>query len=109
MTLAQCPGSDTTICLRPGAGVTCPAEMVLTTTSSIVSTSTPQAAQPPTTESTLLTTQAEAITDGMTSTKSTTPFSITSSATTPRETTENLQLKMSRFFPAVLLIIIYNF
>ena len=134
MTLAQCPGGDATVCLRPGAGVTCPAE--ITTTNSIISASTPQVAQSPTTESTLLTTQAETITDRMTSTKSTTPLITTSSVTTPRETTTETEVAMTtmpahnatmaqgmgdlqlsgaqqietaHFLPAVLLIIIYNF
>jgi hypothetical protein len=117
--------------------VICPAEVApLTTTDSIISISTPQVAQPPTTDSTLLTTQAETTT----STKSTTPLSTTSLLTTPRETTETeaamttmsehtahtglvfnatmapgrgnsgaQQTKISHFLPAVLLIIIYNF
>lgn len=36
--LAQCPGSDTYTCLSPGAGLICPTERALSTTSSFIST-----------------------------------------------------------------------
>ena len=85
-TLAQCPSSDTAVCLRPGAGVICPEEMApLTTTNSIVSTSSSPPQITHTTNSIHLTTQAmETITDRITTTQINTPLATT--VTTSKET-----------------------
>ena len=87
-TLAQCPGGVTALCLRPGAGVICLAEMapLTTTNSAVVSTSSPPQIVH-TTDSIHLTTQTE-ITDRITTTRSTTLLTTASSVTTSRETTE---------------------